>query len=200
MRCVGSRRWRRSRRGSWARELQPEVFRRYAGALTEVFDRLSRKSIAFAHQRQVDELQSSATFTSQVHEAGPQLGNSNDVFCIAVVSSTSNEFSQRGHLGECRSHVLSGSAGSGDSNLGRCNDDAVRLQYTELEHRGGKPQPRLPEHCPILFRRALEIVEGPLIVTQSNRYVSHDEQLESPGQLLQRLRLYHKVILQAPSA
>jgi len=121
------------------------------------------------------------------------------VFSIAVVSSTSNKFSQRGHLGEGRGHVLGG-AGSGDSNLGRCNDDAVRLQYTELEHGGGKPQPRPSEYCPVLFGRPPEIVEGSLVVAKSDRDVSDDEQLERPGELWQRLRLYHKVILQAPSA
>ena len=48
--------------------------------------------------------------------------------------------------------------------------------------------------------RPAEVAERPLVVAESDGDVSHNEQLESSAQLLQRFCLYHKVILQAPSA
>jgi hypothetical protein len=55
-------------------EATAEVFRGYTGALTEVFDRLSREPVTFTHRRQVDELQGGPTSTSQVYEGASTSG------------------------------------------------------------------------------------------------------------------------------
>src|SRR5262245_29786634 len=142
MRCVDSRRWRRSRgvRRASATGLQAELFPRNVGALTEVFDCRPRQSVAFPHGRQIDELQGNTAPTPEVYEARPELRNANGVLRVTVVPGTSDEFSQSGHLGEGWSHVLRGGAGSCDSNLGRLDDNAVRFQHTELEHGRGELQ------------------------------------------------------------
>ena len=106
-------------------ELQAEVLSWDSRKSTETFDHRSCESVAFTDRRQLYKLGRSASSAPKIDEARAELLDTNGVLRIPISPSADDEFPQSRHLGEGRSHVLSGGAGSGDSNLGRRDNDAV---------------------------------------------------------------------------
>src|SRR6266849_8389252 len=115
---------------------------------------------------------------------------------VSPYARAHDEFSQGGHLGEGWRQMLGG-AWSRDANRRHSDHDAARPQCPDPEHRRGELQSRPLEHRPILLWRAGQIAERLLLVAQPNGYMRHDEPLQSPGELVQTLRLGHQVVLQA---